>query len=226
MAVPTSSETGRRKRGRPPAKGKSKRKDLNGGRSRDSEVVAAAVRLFYSKGYAATSIQDVADELGLLKGSLYYYIDTKETLLRRIFETSHEQVQTIAEKYKEADGPALERFQGFLKEYTLWYLRNIPRASLFAREWRHAGDELRAVMLEQRRYYDHTLRELIFAVGEEHEFGPVIDASMISNFIMSAVSSVPDWFHPDGSRSAEDVASLYVEYATRVLIDGKSLAQR
>jgi len=226
VAVPTSSETGRRKRGRPPAKEKSKRKDLNGGRSRDSEVVAAAVRLFYSKGYAATSIQDVADELGLLKGSLYYYIDTKETLLRRIFETSHEQVQEIAEKYKEADGPALERFQGFLNEYTLWYLRNIPRASLFAREWRHAGEELRAVMLEQRRYYDHTLRELILAVGEEHDLGPVIDASMISNFIMSAVSSVPDWFHPEGSRSAEDVASLYVGYATRVLMDGKSLAQR
>jgi len=226
VAASTEAEAERRKRGRPPAKEKAKRKDLDGGRSRDSEVVAAAVRLFYSKGYAATSIQDVADELGLLKGSLYYYIDTKETLLRRIFETSHEQVQVIAEKYKALDGPALERFQGFLNEYALWYLKNIPRASLFAREWRHAGDELRAVMLEQRRYYDHTLRALILAVGDEHNLGPMVDASMISNFIMSAVSSVPDWFHPEGSRSAEDVASLYVEYATRVLMGGKALAEK
>lgn len=225
MAASTTAANGRRGRGRPPATGKAKRKDLDGGRSRDKEVVAAAVRLFYSKGYAATSIQDIADELGLLKGSLYYYIDTKETLLRRIFETSHEQVQEIAEKYTASEEPALVRLRGFLNEYALWYLRNIPRASLFAREWRHAGDELRSVMLEQRRYYDHTLRALILAVSDEHDLGPMLDVSMISNFIMSAVSSVPDWFHPDGTRSAEEVASLYVDYATRVLMGGKDAVQ-
>ncbi|GAA4663070.1 TetR/AcrR family transcriptional regulator [Gordonia humi] len=220
MTSEAAAQPARRKRGRPPAAGKSK-KDLDGGKSRDREVVAAAVRLFYSKGYAATSIQDIADELGLLKGSVYYYIDTKETLLRRIFETSHEQVREIAEKYQAPeDGSALERFRGFLREYALWYLRNIPRASLFAREWRHASDELRAVMLEQRKYYDHALRALILAVGDERRLEVADDASMISNFIMSAVSSLPDWFHPDGSRSAEDVATHYVDYATRVLTGG------
>ncbi|MFC3244528.1 hypothetical protein ACFOJ6_22235 [Gordonia humi] len=85
----------------------------------------------------------------------------------------------------------MERFRGFLREYALWYLRNIPRASLFAREWRHASDELRAVMLEQRKYYDHALRALILAVGDERRLEVADDASMISNFIMSAVSSLP-----------------------------------
>ena len=66
------------RRGRPPAggKGRGKKKTLDGARSRDHEVVEAAVLLFFEKGYAATSIQDVADELGMLKGSLYYYIET------------------------------------------------------------------------------------------------------------------------------------------------------
>ncbi|WP_169914528.1 TetR/AcrR family transcriptional regulator [Rhodococcoides yunnanense] len=183
-------------------------------------MVAAAVRLFYSKGYASTSMQDIADELGLLKGSLYYYIDTKETLLRRIFESSHDQVQVIAEKYKQSDAPAMDRFSGFLNEYTLWYLDNIPRASLFAREWRHAGDDLRAVMVEQRRYYDHTLRVLIVELAEDYDLGSSVDAPMMSNFIMSAVSSVPDWFHSTGSLTAAQVATRYVDYATRVVLNG------
>lgn len=215
----SASPTERPRRGRPPSSDKAKKKDLDGRRSRDREVVAAAVRLFYEKGYAATSMQDVADELGLLKGSLYYYIDTKESLLRKIFETSHDQVRTIAEKYRDSDAPAFDRFCGFLRECALWYMNNIPRASLYAREWRHASSELRSLMVDQRRYYDHALQDLIVAVSEDRGHDGVPDAALIGNFINSAVSSLPDWFHPGGARTAEEVADLYVEYAARLLPD-------
>ena len=55
---------------------------LNGNRARDREVIEAAVKIFWEKGYANASVQDVADALGMLKGSLYYYIDSKERLAR------------------------------------------------------------------------------------------------------------------------------------------------
>lgn len=221
MPAPAEANPNGTRRGRPLTGGKGKKKTLDGARSRDHEVVEAAVQLFFQKGYAATSIQDVADELGMLKGSLYYYIDGKESLLKRIFETSHQQVQEIAEKYRETDAPAFDRLCGFLREYALWYLNNIPRASLFAREWRHASDDLRSVMVEQRRYYDLVLRELIYATRQDHELDPSSEIAMIGNFIMSAVSSLPDWFQPAGARSAGEVADCYVKYSVRVLLGPK-----
>ena len=53
-------------------------------RRREREVLDVAARLFHERGYADTSVQDIADELGILKGSLYHYIEVKEDLLFRL----------------------------------------------------------------------------------------------------------------------------------------------
>src|SRR5690606_22895962 len=45
------------------------------------EIIEAAADVFYRKGYEGASLQDIASAVGLLKGSIYYYIDTKEDLL-------------------------------------------------------------------------------------------------------------------------------------------------
>ena len=209
------------RRGRPPRS--SKGKSLDGQRSRDPEVVEAAVQLFHRKGYASTSIQDLADALGMLKGSLYYYIDTKETLLRHIFETSHEQMQAVTEEHRTSDLPAIERFRAYLRSYAMWYLTNLPRASLFAREWRHVSEELQQLMVEQRRHYDLAIRQLASEARAEAEADlGQDDLSMMCAFIMSAVSSLPDWFKTDGNRSAEEVADLYVTYGERVVLGGRA----
>ena len=51
-----------------------------------AEILKAAARVFRLKGYHATRIQDIADALGMQKGSLYYYISTKEDLLKGLVE--------------------------------------------------------------------------------------------------------------------------------------------
>jgi DNA-binding NarL/FixJ family response regulator len=56
--------------------------DSAGAPKRRAEIVDVAKRLFATNGYDATSIQQIADEVGLLKGSLYYYIAAKDDLLR------------------------------------------------------------------------------------------------------------------------------------------------
>lgn len=208
------------KRGRPAGSGKDDgtRAPLDGKRSRDQEVVEAAIRLFSEKGYAATSVQDLADELGMLKGSLYYYIDTKETLLKRIFEDSHNEVSEIAERYRAEDGPALERLRAFLEEYALWYVTNLQRASLFAREWRYASDGLRILMTKQRKYYDEVLRDFIIAAQDAGEVRPDLDVKLATYFVMSAVSSLPDWFKPKGPQSAEHVVGEYARMAVALLV--------
>ena len=48
---------------------------------RMAEILDSAAKFFYTKGYHATSIEDVARDVGMLKGSLYYYIKSKEDLL-------------------------------------------------------------------------------------------------------------------------------------------------
>ncbi len=56
--------------------------------SMDEKIFAEAVRMFRQKGYHAASMQNIADAVGLQKGSLYHYISSKEELLFKIFERS------------------------------------------------------------------------------------------------------------------------------------------
>jgi AcrR family transcriptional regulator len=193
---------------------------LDGRRSRDAEVLDTAIRLFWEKGYASTSVQDLADALGMLKGSLYYYIDTKETLLRKIFENSHAEVQEIAERHRESEGPALDRLSAFLEEYALWYLTHLQRASLFAHEWRHASEDLRPLMTSQRKYYDGVLREFIDTAIDEGDVADTFDPRLTTFFIMSAISSLPDWYSPKGKQKPRDVAAQYARMAVKLLIPG------
>ena len=206
------------KRGRPAAAGAGgKREHLDGKRSRDQEVLDTAVRLFSEKGYAATSIQDLADDLGMLKGSLYYYIDTKETLLRRIFEDSHAACTEIAERYRTRSGPPLERLRRFLEEYALWYASNLPRASLYVREWRYASDDLNAFMAKQRKYYDTVLGDFIKQAQEAGDVRADLDVKLVTYYVLSAVSSLPDWFNPRGNRSAQNVAAEYARMSVALI---------
>ena len=74
--------------------------------------MAAAAKVFYERGYSAATVQDIADELGILKGSLYHYIKTKEDLLFRVFEQVHKEVEAILEEVLAVEGvDPLERIR-------------------------------------------------------------------------------------------------------------------
>ncbi|HEY4409795.1 MAG TPA: TetR/AcrR family transcriptional regulator [Acidimicrobiia bacterium] len=157
-------------------------------RKRESEVIDAAVQVFFRKGYAAASIQDVADEVGVLKGSLYYYIDSKEDLLSRIFDESHRQASEIIEEVTALDVAPLERIRLFVVRYVTWYLANFERTTLYFNEWRHLTGARRTRVLNQRRDYDQFIRDLVVAAQERGEVAPEISPKYASFLIHGAVN--------------------------------------
>jgi TetR/AcrR family transcriptional regulator, cholesterol catabolism regulator len=190
---------------------------LDGQKGRDHEVLAVAIDLFWEQGYAATSVQDVADRLGMLKGSLYYYIKGKEDLLKRIFQDSHAEGLRIIDGVRASGLPPLEQLRMFINEWALWYLTNFKRTSLYAREWRQTGPDLREDVIRQRQEYDRFLVELITAAQESKDLDPSIDSRLATFYVMSAVSSIPDWYYRSRSRPASMVAEAYTDYSLRLL---------
>ena len=120
-------------------------------RNRDSELIAAAITVFYEKGYAAASLQDVADIVGVLKGSLYHYISSKEKACARICVESHAQASKImSEALKLADDP-LDQLRSYLERIALWYLTNIERVSIYFNEGKWLTGERRDEVRTQGR---------------------------------------------------------------------------
>jgi len=186
-------------------------------RKRESEVVDAAIKVFFRKGYSAASIQDVADEVGVLKGSLYYYIDSKEDLLSRIFDESHQQATEIIEELSALDVTPLERVRLFVERYVTWYLKNFERTTLYFNEWRHLTGERRKRVVDQRLAYDQFVRDMVVAAQDRGEIAPEVSPKYASFLIHGATNSVSNWYRRGGGDPPEKIAAIYGAMLTGML---------
>ncbi|WP_214104729.1 TetR/AcrR family transcriptional regulator [Acrocarpospora catenulata] len=181
-------------------------------RNREAEVLQAAVEVFYAKGYSAASVQDVADRVGVLKGSLYHYISSKEDLLFRIFAESHEQAVQIMEGITARDLPPRKRLEAFLTEIIHWYLNNVERVSLYFNEWRYLTGDNAATVRKHRRVFSDYLRDTL--TDGAAELRPGTDVRLATFYMLGAVNNIPVWYRKTGPYSAARVASEFVSMST------------
>src|ERR1700693_4496689 len=110
--------------------------------ARRTELTRAAARLFAEKGYHGTSVGDLAQALGVQKGSLYAHIDSKADLL---WEVAREG----AEAFHAALGAPLRVVS-----------EQLDVATVFVREWRYLEGERREQFVAERRRYEERVRAL------------------------------------------------------------------
>lgn len=83
--------------------------------ARREEILAAAVRVFARRGYAAARMDEVAHEAGIAKGSVYLYFDSREQLLHAAFEDLAEHSARILREAVDGPGAALDRLAGLIR---------------------------------------------------------------------------------------------------------------
>lgn len=180
-------------------------------RKRRDEVLATATRLFFEKGYDATSIQDISDEMGLLKGSLYYYISTKEDLLFEIVQSYHQETRTYFDDIVASSLPVIEKLRKFIETETAHTAHHITKSSLFVSEWRSLSPEHREVIVAERDRHDAFVQECIIAGQESGEFRRDLDPRLAAFGLLGMVTSVYRWYREDGPNSAEEVGRTFAD---------------
>jgi AcrR family transcriptional regulator len=186
-------------------------------RNRESEVFEVAIDVFWQKGYAGASIQEVADKVGLLKGSLYYYIETKEDLLFRIVDGVHRQSTTILADVEALELPAIEQLRIYIERHVEWYLSNVKEVSVFFREWRRLTGERHELVIERRRGYNRSIRALITTAKQDGDLGDGVDPTYAALYVLAAVNAVPDWFNPDGRDSPRVISTAFADMTVGML---------
>lgn len=192
---------------------------------RDDDVLAAAIKVFYDQGYANATVQDVADELGILKGSLYHYIDTKEDLLFRILEQVHEEVQAILLRVTERDDLApLEQLDLYVREQVVYNVRNLPKVSVYYHDVDRLGPERRDVIYARRREHEHYVTRLIEQAQEAGEADPTLDAQTLSKCIFGTVIWTYRWYRPRGKLKRDEIAETCARFVLRGVVGGDGSA--
>ena len=189
-------------------------------RSRDvgarfEEIVDAAARLFSQQGYAATSIQDIADSVGILKGSLYHYIHTKEDLLDAVIREAHLRTAALGIEALGMEGDALAKLSFVVERHLMEAAGNQAKVRVFYQESKFLPPERLAGILATRDSYEHSIRQIIAGGQVEGTIGPHLDPVLTAIAILSVLNSVQQWFRPDGARSLEEVTDSFTDLVLR-----------
>jgi AcrR family transcriptional regulator len=165
----------------------------------------AAVRLFSEHGYTGTTMRDIAKAVGLLPGSLYSHIDSKETLLFAIVEGGIEKflaIQKLDEASKEAPD---KRLRAAIKAHVDVVAEDPQRMLIVFHQWRFLSDENRARAAGLRRGYASTYTRILADGVKAKIFRKDVDTRIAVFAILGALNWTPEWYSRSGELSAEKV---------------------
>jgi AcrR family transcriptional regulator len=196
-----------------------------GRRNRSGELIEAAIAVFHEKGYASASIEEIAVMVGVRKGSVYHYIDSKEELLALIFEQSDSESAKLLEGVAALDLPAVDRLYALARNWTLWYMANIERITVYLADWTHLTGARRDRARAIRRDQVDRLISIIDEVKREGGADPEIDSAHAAYFLFSAVNGLVTWYRRGGPDPAERIAEAYAEMIVRTVVGSSEVAR-
>lgn len=179
------------------------------GSKRWREILDTAADLFSRQGYEATTMSDIADAVGMLKGSLYHYIKTKEDLLFHVLLEIHN--ETYDETIDPSD-PALEQIRSYLKQHVRSNINRLSKASLFYINIGALRPDRRDVVLAKRRAYDAALRSMVVAGKGDGSVRSDVDEKLSTIAMLTALNSIYLWYNPGKGDNTERVASEFSDF--------------
>ena len=187
-------------------------------RKRDREVLDAAARVFYERGYSDASVQDVADELGILKGSLYHYIDTKEDLLFRLLQETHDEIYQILEEVSAMEGlTPLARLEVYIRRQVEYNLDNLLRVSVYYHDIERLSVERRKEIFARRREHERWVVSVIDEAKAAGEADPSLDSRVAARCLFATIIWTYRWYRK-GRDSRQKVADVCAEFALRGVV--------
>ena len=179
---------------------------------RRRELTREAAKLFAQKGYHGTSIGEIAEALGVQKGSLYAHIDSKQDLLYETMREGASAFHAGLDAIPEDAGPA-ERIRLALRAHLRVVAEQLDMATVFIREWRYLEGERREEIVAERRRYEERVRALFREGRERGELRTDLDDGAAALLVLSAANWAYTWLSPgrDTDALADSFAAILVD---------------
>src|SRR5512141_144487 len=180
---------------------------------RRKELTRQAARLFAEKGYHGTSVGDLAQAMGVQKGSLYAHIESKADLLWEVAHDGAEAFHAALDAVPD-DLAATEKIRLALRAHLRVVAEQLDVATVFIREWRYLEGERRDEILAERRRYEERVRALFREGRERGDLRTDLDDATAALLTLSAANWAYTWLQP--GRDTDELADRFYV----LLLDG------
>lgn len=168
-------------------------------------IFKEATRLFGERGYTGTSMRDIAKAVGILPGSLYAHIASKESLLSAIIEGGVDHFTAAVDDVRARSDDPRVLLREAIKAHVRVVAESPERTLIVFHQWRYLGDENRTRLLDKRARYERFFAETLRAGVETGVFNPGLDARMVVFGLLGALNWTPEWFSPTGPATAGEI---------------------
>lgn len=176
-------------------------------------ILRTAAQLFATNGYEATSLDMIADKLGMHKATLYHYVSNKESILYQCLVKSFGDLDDVMKQMEDRSIPVLDRMRLFVRSLALAQNNDFGKCQVLVGSRPldlDSGGEIRKF----KRRLDATVRSLITEGIADGSVKPT-HPGMFSALLFGALNWVPRWHNDQGKFAIEDVANTFMDMLTQ-----------
>lgn len=178
----------------------------------DERALAAAARLFREKGFAATTVREIAAAADMLPGSLHYRYPSKDELLLALMRRAVERAMAAvsAAIAHEADG--IQRLRLGLRAHLELLCDGDGSLYVLLFDWRTLPPGARAGVEAARARYEAFWDGLLLEAHASGQARPLLDLELVRHFGFGAINWVATWYRPGGDRTPAQIADAFWSY--------------
>ncbi|MFT4094699.1 MAG: TetR/AcrR family transcriptional regulator [Niabella sp.] len=184
------------------ARRKSAKKDL---------ILTTAAAMFREKGFAASSMRDIAEKIGIEAASLYNHIQSKAQILEEIIWGVSEDCKNHLDDLEKSNHSSLEKIESLIRFHTNMMLHHFEVYSVMVKEWMHLGENELARFAAERRNYVKRMEAIVADGIEKEELRPLMPYVVVLN-ILSSVRGLEFWHRSAKTHTEQEMEDNMVAH--------------
>lgn len=183
--------------------------------SKKELILQKAAAMFREKGFAATSMRDLAETVGIEAASLYNHIRSKNEILEAICFDVANRFNTNIEVVEADPQTSISKVERLLRFHIQQMIEHYEEVYVSDREWKHLEEPYLSNFQTQRRNYRKKFASIIEAGMRKNEIRN-IDAPTAVLIILHAISGIESWHRSKARINAEELEKNML----MIMIDG------
>ncbi|MFO1261268.1 MAG: TetR/AcrR family transcriptional regulator [Sphingomonadaceae bacterium] len=174
--------------------------------ARKQQILDIAARLFARNGYRGTSIREIGEQAGILGGSLYHHIKSKDALFIELHNSALDRAEALIAEAVAKENSPWERLEAACRALLEIQLAPDSLTQPLMNDFREVPDDVRSELVARRDAFEDQFRDLV----NDLPLPPEMDRSIYRNLLLSLLNEINSWYRP-GRLSPADVARQIVQ---------------
>lgn len=178
-----------------------------------AQIEQEAIRLFGERSYPVVGMRDIGDAVGILPGSLYVHISSKEQLLLKIVSEGIESYLEAIEPWVTADVPAGRRLREIIKAHMRVLAASQEQTRVAFQQWRYLSEDNQEVVVELRLRYERTFRTVVDEGIRDGSFRSPSNVRVAVLGMIGMLTAAANWYSPEGPLTPDEVGDALADQA-------------